>query len=160
MIAEDFQYKECMINYVTKHLHSQEKTSTATTPYDAALNHFISRIDEPLFKDNDIFCVTALRDGFCKYLESHGVHNVTSYRSQYLIAHLRRHYEVGGNCKIMVVPQKGCSSLICSAKMNFGCMLSKLKELPLMKKKVMMILTPDALQREYRKNSRINVSRP
>lgn len=28
----------------------------------------------------------------------------------------------------MVVPQKGCSSLICSAAMNVSCMLSKLKE--------------------------------
>ncbi len=44
MIAEDFRYhKECITNYLTKRLRSQEKTSTATTPYDAALNRLISR---------------------------------------------------------------------------------------------------------------------
>ena len=53
MIAEDFQYhKECMTSYLNKRLHSQEKTSTVTTPYDAALNQLISRLDEPLFKEN------------------------------------------------------------------------------------------------------------
>lgn len=87
MIAEDSQYhKEGMTNYLTKHLGSEEKTSTATTalhysttPYAAALN--IVHVDEPLFKDSAIFFITALRDEFCKYFESHGVHNVTSYRS-------------------------------------------------------------------------------
>lgn len=46
-----------------------------------------------------------------------------------MVAHLQRLYEVDGKCKIMVVPQKGCSSLVCSADLNIGCMLTKLKEL-------------------------------
>ena len=72
MIAEDFQYhKECMTNYLTKRLHSKEKTTVAT-PYDAALNQLlISQIDEHLFKEKPIFFITAFRDEFRRYLESH-----------------------------------------------------------------------------------------
>lgn len=36
---------------------------------------------------------------------------------------------MNGSCKIMVVPQMGCSSLICSANLTIGYMLSKLKQL-------------------------------
>uniref|UniRef100_UPI00358FC7DF uncharacterized protein n=1 Tax=Myxine glutinosa TaxID=7769 RepID=UPI00358FC7DF len=130
MIADDFRYhRNCMNFYLTRRVHKQEKTSTDTIQYDAALTQLVSRIDEPLFRDGAIFFVTALRDEFRKYLENHGVDDVNSYRSQSLVARLKRHYEVDGNCKIMVVPQKGCSSLVCSAELNIGCMLTKLKEL-------------------------------
>ena len=130
MIAHDFRYhRECMNFYLTRRVSTQEKTSTDTSPYDAALTQLISRIDEPLFKDGAVFFVTALRDEFRTYLENHGVDNANSYRSQSLVARLKSYYEVDGNCKIMVVPQKGCSSLVCSAELNIGCMLIKLKEL-------------------------------
>jgi len=129
MVAGDFQYhKTCMNNYLTKRVPTQE-TCTHTSPYDAALTQLVSHIDEPLFRDDAVFFVTALRDEFRKYLESHGVENVESYRSQCLVARLQSHYEADGNCKIMVVPQKGCSSLICSADLSIGCMLAKLKQL-------------------------------
>ena len=104
-------------------------TSTNTIPYDAGLTQLLSRIDEPLFRDGAVFFVTVLRDEFHKYLENHGVGNAKSYRSQSLVARLQRHYEVDGICKIMVVPQKGCSSLICSANLSIGCMIAKLKQL-------------------------------
>jgi len=57
-------------------------TIAVSTPYDVALNQLISQIDEPLFKENAILFILALRDEFHNYLESRGVHNVTSYRCQ------------------------------------------------------------------------------
>ena len=130
MIADDFRYhRACMNFYLTRRVCSQEKTSTDTNPYDAALTKLVSRIHEPLFRDGAVFFVTALRDEFRKYLKNHGVDSVNSYRSQSLVARLKSHYEVDGTCKIMVVPQKGCSSIVCSADLNIGCMLTKLKEL-------------------------------
>lgn len=130
MIANDFRYhRECMNFYLTRRVHAQEKTDSDTSLYDAALTQLISRIDEPLFRHGSVFFVTALRDEFRKYLKNHGIDNATSYRSQSLVARLKGHYTVDGNSKIMVVPQKGCSSLICSADLNIGCLLTKLKEL-------------------------------
>lgn len=130
MIANDFRYhKNCMFVYLTRRVHTQEKTSTDTIPYDTGLTQPVSRIDGPLFKDGAVFFITVLRDEFRKYLANHGVDNAISYRSQSLVTRLKRYYEVDGNCKIMVVPQKGCSCLVCSAELSIGCMLTKLKEL-------------------------------
>lgn len=88
-----------------------------------------SHIDEALLRDGAVFFVPALRDEFQKYLENYGIDNVKSYRSRSLVARLQKRYEVNGKCKIIVVPQKGCSSLVCSADLSMACMFIKLKEL-------------------------------
>lgn len=63
MITDNFWYhRDCMNFYLTRRVHTQKKTSTDTSPYDAALAQLVSRIDEPLFRDGAIFFVTALRD--------------------------------------------------------------------------------------------------
>ena len=130
MVAGDFRYhRVCMNFYLTKRVQTQENTCTNVSQYDAALAQLVICIDEPIFKDGAIFFVTALRDEFRKYLENHGVENVQSYRSQSLVSRLQRHYEEDGNYKIIVVPQRRCSSLIFSAKLSIGYMLAKLKQL-------------------------------
>ena len=131
MVAADFRYhRTCMNFYLTRRMQTQVEPSTDTSPYDAALTQLVSRIVKTLFRDGAIFFLTALRDEFRTYLENHGVEGVKSYRSRALVARLQRHYDVDGNCKIMIVPQKkGCSSLVCSADLSIGCMLAKLKQL-------------------------------
>ena len=123
MVAGDFQYhRHCMTTYLNRRAR---QSSTETSPYDAALNQLLADIDEPLFKDGSIFFMTTLRDKYRLYLIEQGVDDAQSYRSQSLIARIEKEY----GDRIMVVPQRGSSSLICSAELSIGCLMTKLKEL-------------------------------
>jgi hypothetical protein len=123
MVAGDFQYhRHCMTTYLNRRAR---QSSTETSPYDAALNQLLADIDEPLFKDGSIFFMTTLRDKYRLYLIEQGVDDAQSYRSQSLRARIETEY----GDRIMVVPQRGSSSLICSAELSIGCLMTKLKEL-------------------------------
>jgi len=132
MVANDFRYhRECMTWYVARRKpdNPQGPSATSTDAFDAALRNLVSQIDGPMLQDGSVFFVTTLRKRYRECLAAHGVENASSYRSQALIGRLRKYYTTDQGCRIMVVPQKGTSSLICSSAISIGNLMKQVTKL-------------------------------
>ena len=84
----------------------------------------MSEIDEKLFGQGSVFYVSHLRDKYRTWLSDQGVEAAFSYRSGKLINRMQKYYKE----RVMVVPQKGTSSLLCSSELSVVCVLAEVRK--------------------------------
>jgi len=120
MVANDFKYhKSCLDSYLTK-----SQTTSTSGQHDEGVHWLTSYIDGALSHDpNDIIFLSSLRDKYRAWLSDSGA-SLSSSRSSSIKKKIEHYYRQHGS-PIMIVPQRGQSSIICSSDMSIGYLLAK-----------------------------------
>jgi len=130
MVAGDFRYhRQCMSSYLMSTNSDLSFTQSASNAYDSAMAQLASEIDDSLFKDGGVFFITTLLHTFHKHLTDCGIKTAIAYRAQSLKLRLQNYYTCDSGCRIMIVPQKGTSSLVCSSDISVGRLMAQVREL-------------------------------
>uniref|UniRef100_A0A8C4QBZ0 Pseudouridylate synthase RPUSD2 n=1 Tax=Eptatretus burgeri TaxID=7764 RepID=A0A8C4QBZ0_EPTBU len=127
MEAQEFRYHESCIKTYLKRSVTQQQSEASILSNDG-LKWLITYIDDELSRDkNTIIFLSVLHSKYRDWLLENDMLN-TSCRSSLLKKRLNEYFISHGE-KVMIVPQKGQSSIICSSSMSVGYLLSKVAQM-------------------------------
>lgn len=127
MVANDFRYhKGCLDGYMLKRIPNKGGTDDENEcHYQSAFESVMSEIEEKVLNEHSVYFISQLRDKVRQLLMDKKVDNVCMYTSKKLVKQLENF--VGD--KVVIVPQVGTSSLLCSSALSLATVLAEVKTL-------------------------------